>query len=207
MKYLLPAVAVIFTVIFVSAPLVWSGGLFEWGEHEEHEEYEHGMRGFSNFKRDYEEYERRSTGVVRVQSPLYAEECGSCHMAYPPGLLPAISWEKVMLGLEDHFGDNAELDDEAHQAINKFLIDNSSDNSKYRRSQQFGRLEQMDNVRIRITEAGYFKHEHNEIPLRMVTDNPEVKSFSHCNTCHIKAEQGSFNEHDIQIPGFGRWDD
>ena len=49
--------------------------------------------------------------------------------------------------------------------------------------------------------------EHNEIPARFVTANPKVNSFSQCDACHIDAEQGSFNEHDVRIPGYGRWDD
>ena len=36
-------------------------------------------------------------------NPTYAEECGSCHLAYPPGLLPAASWAKLMAGLRQHF--------------------------------------------------------------------------------------------------------
>jgi hypothetical protein len=40
--------------------------------------------------------------------PLYKDECGSCHFAYPPTMLPAASWERVMAGLGAHFGDNAD---------------------------------------------------------------------------------------------------
>ena len=59
---------------------------------------------------DRQEYRQRSVGVAPIHSPIYQEECASCHMAYPPGLLPARSWEKIMAGLESHFGDNAELE-------------------------------------------------------------------------------------------------
>ncbi|MDP1920915.1 MAG: CxxxxCH/CxxCH domain-containing protein, partial [Myxococcales bacterium] len=37
----------------------------------------------------------------------YETECGSCHLAFPPNLLPAPSWKSVMGGLTDHFGQNA----------------------------------------------------------------------------------------------------
>jgi len=40
-----------------------------------------------------------------------------------------------------------------------------------------------------------------------VTGNPTVKSISQCDACHTDAERGTFNEHDINIPGYGRWDD
>lgn len=187
MKYILPIAAVIFSVAFVTFPIVWSDSDFRWG--------------------DYEEYERRSTGVSAVVNPVYQEECGSCHMAYPPGLLSAKSWQKIMIGLEDHFGDNAELDAQTHQAISAFLETNSADQSDYRRSKKFMRYVQKDYAPMRISETPYFKHEHDEIPYRVVKGNPQVNSFSHCNACHTRAEQGSFNEHDIHIPGYGRWDD
>jgi hypothetical protein len=162
---------------------------------------------FRGLNREYEAYERRHTGVAVLDNPLYQEECGSCHMAYPAGLLPAVSWEKIMRGLDDHFGDNAELDDVTHKEITAFLQQNASDNVYYRRSKQFTDEGSLKNARIRITDSRYFRHEHDEIPDRFVSGNPKVKSFSHCNACHLRAEQGIFNEHDIKIPGYGSWDD
>ena len=187
MKSTLAISAVIFTVGLVTLPLVWSDSDYRWYEMDEHE--------------------RKSTGVASVNNPVYKEECGSCHMAYPPGLLFSESWKKIMSGLDDHFGDNAELDASRHQAISEFLLANSADSSDYRRSRKFMQGMNEDNIPVRISETPYFKHEHDEIPARMVTGNPEVKSFSHCNACHVKAERGSFNEHYIRIPGYGRWDD
>ena len=153
---------------------------------------------------DDDDYGHRTTGVAVVDNPLYKTECGSCHMAYPPGLLPARSWQALMNRLEDHFGDNAELDTKTRDAIRDYLTDNSADKSDYRRSRRFAAE---TGTPLRITETSYFKHEHDEVPPRMVQDNKEVRSFSNCNACHRKAEQGSFSERDIVIPGFGRWDD
>ena len=187
MKGTLAITAVIFTVGLVTLPVVFSDNDFRWGEREE--------------------YGHRSTGVAAINNPLYKEECGSCHMVYPPGLLPGNSWTKIMTGLEDHFGDNAELDTEARQTISTFLLANSADQSDYRRSRKFIRSIKSGDAPLRISEIPYFKHEHDEIPNRMVIGNPKVNSFSNCNACHAKAEQGSFNEHDVRIPGYGRWDD
>jgi hypothetical protein len=128
-------------------------------------------------------------------------------MAYPAGLLPTQSWKKIMSELEQHFGDNAELDQETHQAISDYLLANSANQSDYRFSRKLFKSINQHDAPIRISDIPYFKHEHDEIPQRMVSGNPEVKSFSQCNACHAKAEQGSFNEHDIRIPGYGQWDD
>ena len=155
---------------------------------------------------DWDEHRRYSTGVERLENPLYKTECGACHMAYPPGLLPAASWLKLMGGLADHFDDNAELDLQTSAAITQFLVTYSADQSNYRRSRHFARQYDAEPV-IRITELPYFIHEHDEIPNRLVAGNSAVKSFSHCNACHRRAEQGSFREREIAIPGYGRWDD
>lgn len=169
----------------VAAPFVWSD-----------DEHEH-----------RHEQARYSTGVALPDNPVYQNECGSCHMTYPPGLLPERSWRKLMSGLDNHFGDNAELDAANRQAITEFLVNNSADKSDYRRSRRFAATDDGAVIPLRISETPYFIREHNEIPARLVTGNPEVRSFSHCNACHTKATQGSFRERDIHIPGYGRWDD
>lgn len=146
-------------------------------------------------------------GVAPVDNAEYAAECGSCHMAYPPGLLPARSWRKLMAGLDEHFGDNAELDAATRESLTDYLVANSADGSPYRRSRKVMRSLPASAVPLRITELPYFRHEHDEIPGRMVVSNPEVGSLSNCIACHRSAERGSFSERDIRIPGVGRWDD
>ena len=156
---------------------------------------------------DRREYRQRSVGVSPVSSPIYKEECSSCHMAYPPGLLPTRSWKKLMAGLETHFGDNAELDAETFKNISKFLLSNSADNSEYRRSRKIMRSLNTNDAPIRISETQYIKDKHDEIPDRLIKYNKKVNSLAHCNACHNKAEQGLYSEHGVNIPGFGRWDD
>ena len=157
---------------------------------------------------DEDEYWERTRDVAAVTNPVYQEECGSCHMAYPPGLLPGRSWEKMMAGLEEHFGENAELDSATAAELTRFLVEHSADaKPQYRRSRHITRDLSSESVPLRITELAYFRHEHDEIPARLVTANPKVNSFSNCNACHQKAELGSFSERQIDIPGHGKWDD
>ena len=112
-----------------------------------------------------------------------------------------------MINLENHFGDNAEVDTKTYRTITRFLLTNSADKSDYRRSKKINQSIHFSDLPVRITETSYFKHKHDEIPARVVSADSEVNSFSQCDACHAKAEQGSFNEHDIRIPGYGRWDD
>ena len=192
------------TLIFSTAALALVGTLSlgiqgAWSDDDDHYS---GTEKRQNMK-------ARSTGVAPVTNALYAEECGSCHFAYPPGLLPAASWQQLMTGLDDHFGDNAELDDNEEQQLTDYLTDNAADTSSYRRSRKIMSSLQNTNMSppLRITEIPYFRHEHREIPNRII-NLPEVGgTLSQCNSCHQYAEKGSFNEHEISIKGFGRWED
>lgn len=150
---------------------------------------------------------KRKPGVAPVTNSLYREECGSCHFAYQPGLLPEQSWSKIMSSLDDHFGDNAELNPEAHQQIVDYLKRNSADKANDRRSRKILRSVSLASAPLRITETSYIKHEHDEIPRRYIAGNDKVASLSNCDACHQKAAQGSFSEREINIPGVGRWDD
>ena len=159
---------------------------------------------------DHERKSQQSSKRVAasgMQNDIYQKECGSCHFAYPPGLLPQRSWQKIMDTLHDHFGDNAELSPDTHQTIHKFLVANSAEQSAMQHSKKFIKSLNSADVPLRITQLPYFKHEHREIPNRMVGDNPKVKGLSQCDRCHQDANTGAFRESRINIPGFGRWDD
>jgi hypothetical protein len=157
---------------------------------------------------DEDEYLERTRDVAAVENAVYKEECGSCHMAYPPGLLPGRSWEIMMASLDDHFGENAELDSPTAAELTRFLVDNSADAApNYRRSRKIMRNLPNESKPLRITELAYFRHEHRQIPERLIAANPEVGSLSNCNACHRNAELGSFSEREINIPRHGKWDD
>ena len=159
--------------------------------------FEH-LGGESN----HEEVEDHDGLALRNQNPLYLEECGSCHMAYPAQLLPSESWQKLMRGLEDHFGENAELDSVTSREIENYLTLASASYSYKKMLRNLGSQRP-----LRITELPYFIHEHEEIPSKLIQGNDKVSSLSQCNACHQKAERGQFDEDDVYIPGFGRWDD
>jgi hypothetical protein len=163
---------------------------------------------FSDSGEDHEGgFWQRTPGVAPVKNAVYQEECGSCHFAYPPGLLPARSWQAIMTGLDDHFGDNAELSPDRRQAIARYLSDNSADQAGGRRSRQLLRGLPDNVTPLRITELPHFRREHREVPARVLRNNPQLSSMSQCPACHGDAKQGYFSERRIAIPGYGGWDD
>ncbi|MBI1422362.1 MAG: diacylglycerol kinase [Gammaproteobacteria bacterium] len=138
---------------------------------------------------------------------LYKEECASCHMAYPAELLPARSWQAILGKLDKHFGDNASLDSATQQRLLQYLQANSADAAATRLAQRQQRSIPAATTPLRISETAYIRRKHDEIPARLITANPQVKSLSNCIACHQGAERGVFNEHQVRIPGYGQWDD
>ncbi|MCW8919177.1 MAG: diheme cytochrome c [Gammaproteobacteria bacterium] len=148
---------------------------------------------------------RRAPDVMPVEFALYQSECGSCHFAFQPGFLPARSWRQLMGGLADHFGDSAELAADDRQAIEAYLVTNAADRVAGRRSAKFMQSIGRDTP-LRITEVRYFRSKHDEVPARLLK-HEQIGSFSNCIACHTRAEQGSYAEREIRIPGIGRWED
>ncbi len=146
-------------------------------------------------------------GVAPVTDALYIKECGSCHFAYQPGLLPSRSWEKVMGGLDDHFGTDASLEAADSEKISKYLQDNSAEKAKnYKKSRKINETIAEAETPIAITKTRYFIQKHREIGSELINQK-EVKSPSNCAACHTKADKGSYSEREINIPNYGKWED
>ena len=114
-------------------------------------------------------------------------ECGSCHLAYPPQLLPAPAWRRIMAGLDKHFGADASLDPAAAAEIGAFLETHA------------GRGRRANARILRISESAWFRHQHDEVPAAAWT-RPSVTSAANCAACHRAAERGDFSERNIRIP-------
>ena len=149
----------------------------------------------------------KAPGVAPVTNPQYLEECGSCHFPYQPGLLPARSWTKIMTGLENHFGENAELPIEDVNSLADYLVKNAADYANFKRSKKIMNSLRPDQIPLRVSETPYFIKKHDQLSRKMVQDNPKVGLISKCKACHTQAEKGSFSEREILIPGFGGWED
>lgn len=141
-------------------------------------------------------------GRMAKQDPTYVNECGECHLAYPPSLLSAQAWRGIMGSLGDHFGDNAELPQAERQRILAYLEQNAASGFRASIFASPGSENQ-----ARITQTRRFRHEHNEIPKRLWRDNEKVGSLANCEACHGDAKQWRFRERRINIPGYGAWDD
>jgi hypothetical protein len=149
--------------------------------------------------------ERRKE-VRPVQLARYAEECGSCHYAYPPGLLPEASWRKLLApqALPDHFGDNIEMKEAVRAELLDYAARNAAEHSVSKRSRQIIASLGDSPAPLRITDVTYIRRKHQHIPAEQIKGNPKVKSLAMCDACHTRASAGDFDDHTVVIPGYGR---
>lgn len=157
----------------------------------------------------------RFKGVKAMTDRTYQESCGECHFAYFPGLLPARSWKRLMQpkNLENHFGENAELDESDRRYIEQWLMKNAATQltfPRYKRSVKIARSVPEDLTPMRITEVPYIKRKHEEV-IKFLEQRPDVnkrvRSMAFCNKCHQEAAKGIFDDDTVRIPGHGEWDD
>ena len=147
------------------------------------------------------------TDVAPVNNQLYIKECGSCHFPYQAGLLPANAWNKMMTNLENHFNNDASLNEADLQTLTKYLNDNSAEkNMQYKRSSRIVSSLAKNQIPDSISTTPYMIKKHEDIRKDLITQN-EVKGLFNCIACHKTADKGIYGERDINIPNFGRWKD
>jgi hypothetical protein len=129
----------------------------------------------------------------------WQQECASCHLAYSPTLLPRASWQRLMGGLDQHFGENASLDPATRADILRFLEANAADSGTSRMGNKVMQRMGRNTAPLRITETRWFVRKHDEVP-RDVWSRKAVGSAANCAACHGKAEQGVFDEDTVRIP-------
>lgn len=122
--------------------------------------------------------------------PAYQQECSACHVAYPPGLLPAASWKRLAGDLRHHFGTDATLDAPTLATLSSWLQANAASGR---------RAGDTPPPQDRITRSAWFVREHDEVAAD-VWKRPAVRSAANCAACHTGADQGDFSEHRIHIP-------
>ena len=95
--------------VFLAALLLLTSAAFDaaLADHDEHKEKRWYQKIF-DWDDDDDDHEKdqeyskhyRKRYLTPANNQTYKEECGACHFAYQPELLPSGSWEKVLAGLE-----------------------------------------------------------------------------------------------------------
>jgi hypothetical protein len=117
----------------------------------------------------------------------YRDECGGCHVAFPPGLLPAESWQRLMGDLPHHFGSDATLDAAQRDSLTIWLAAHAA--TRRREAPPHDRL----------TQTAWFVREHREVPAD-AWRRASIKTAANCSACHAGAADGDYDEHHVRIP-------
>lgn len=129
--------------------------------------------------------------------PVYAQECGACHFAYPPSLAPSDAWAQVMDGLGHHFGENATLDAATAAHIRAYLTDNGAEKWDTRPAHLFRQRDAADPLSITATPS--WQRFHRDLPAALFSSK-QVGGKGACNACHEDAATGRFDPQAIEIP-------
>ena len=121
--------------------------------------------------------------------PKYQQECAACHLAYPPGMLPAASWKRVMANLPRHYGTDASLDPATVKELSTWLGANAG---TYKRVSE-------EPPQDRITTSSWFERKHREVAPQM-WKRAAIGSRANCAACHTGAAKGDFDDDNIRIP-------
>lgn len=101
-----------------------------------------------------------------------------------------------MGNLENHFGDDASLDEDVNKNILTFLLKNSAETSTMQASWNF--LNSIgDKDIIALSKTTYWERKHKKIP-KEVFKNEKVKSVANCKACHSDIEKGLIENENIK---------
>ncbi|HZZ94841.1 MAG TPA: hypothetical protein VFE23_19935 [Usitatibacter sp.] len=130
--------------------------------------------------------------VLVPKDPTYLKECGSCHTAFSPQLLPAASWRRIMGHLDQHFGDSAQLDAAGRDAITRYLVDNAADHANSDEAHVIMRSLGPGEVPARITDVPFIAGLHAAVMDPRWQGQPRPKRLTECEVCHVRAPKGDY---------------
>ncbi len=142
-----------------------------------------------------------SLGTVATlpQNALWHEECGSCHTAFYPSLLPARSWQHMMATQNEHFGTDLALGVDTVRLVTDFMTTHAADRHLTEAGFKTDRSLPADAVPLRITDTPYWRKKHRDITTADWA-KPAVKSKNNCAACHHDADAGTYDDGAMRIP-------
>ena len=141
-----------------------------------------------------------ASGRVLVPADgAYAKECGTCHSAFSPELLPAASWRKVMRQLGDHFGEPARLDAATQNRITDYLVAHAADRATNDHSRAIMGSLRPGEAPLRITQVPYIAGLHATVLDPLWNGTPRPKTLTECGVCHTGVGSGDFKSRNFHV--------
>lgn len=132
-------------------------------------------------------------------SKAWNAECGSCHLAFHPTLLPARSWNALLAAQDRHFGESLGLDEAKLREIAAFARKYPAESRLSEPAYKIDKSIAAGATPLRITETPYWIEKHAGIPEAAWRD-PKVRSRANCEGCHLDAGAGTFEDAAMRMP-------
>jgi cytochrome b len=136
-------------------------------------------------------------GPVLATDAAWQRECGSCHLAFHPSLLPARSWQALLRQQDDHFGEDLALDARTVASLSGFATAHAAERLDTPAAWNIASRTPADSTPLRITETRYWQRRHSVLA---DSDWKRVKKVD-CAGCHLDAERGTFQPGAIRVGG------
>ena len=132
--------------------------------------------------------------LVTVPIPAftpYTQQCSVCHAAYPPGMLPAGSWKKMLDEMPQHFTGQVMINLDTQNEISQWLQAHAGTFALV--------AEEPPQHRITLSVWWQKIHLNNKLPAA-VWKKPSVSKGAACVACHQAAAKGEFDAKMVQVP-------
>lgn len=156
--------------------------------------YFHGYAGATP-ERPYLPY----TSPALPTSVQWSEECGSCHLAYHPSLLPARSWHALLAQQADHFGEDLVLDAGVVASLQVFATAHAAGQGESEAAMKIAASTAAADLPLRITETAYWRRKHADIA-EPAWKSATVHGKGDCGACHYDAEAATFEDSAMRVP-------
>lgn len=155
-----------------------------------------GMGALAFFRGDSPEARASAAAAFHLpQDPSWTSECGSCHLAYHPSLLPARSWSALFARSHEHFGEDLDLAPATRAGLEAFAARNAADALQSPVAWKIATRTPPNAAPIRITETRYWKRRHESLE----PATWRAVHASDCGACHRDAEAAAFSPRAIEI--------
>ena len=142
--------------------------------------------------------EQPESAVPAVDNPTYQEVCGACHFPLQPALLPSRSWQLILAGTQDHFGQSVGLEAEQLAEVEAYLTDNAAERTPGELAQEIVNSVG-SSTPLRVTDVPVIRGEHRRLD-DAVFQRASVAGRADCPACHPGATTGVYDDDSVTIP-------
>ena len=138
-------------------------------------------------------------GPELPDNPLWREECGSCHLAYHPVLLPERSWQALFKQQAQHFDEDLDLDTDTVQHLQAFHTRYAAEQQLTEAAYKILQSIPLQATPIRISQTPYWQEKHAALP-EAIWRHAAVGSHSNCEACHLDADANTYEDAAMRLP-------